>query len=54
MNNVVLVSGVSTVIQLYIYIYLFFFKFFSHLGYYRILGRVPCYHVVYPATVLGL
>ena len=32
----------SKVIQLYIYIYLFFFKFFSHLGYYRILSRVPC------------
>ena len=30
----------SKVIQLYIYMYLFFFKFFSHLGYYRILGRV--------------
>ena len=26
----------SKVIQFYIYIYLFFFKFFSHLGYYRI------------------
>ena len=24
-----------------VYIYLFFFKFFSHLGYYRILSRVP-------------
>ena len=23
---------------MYIYIYLFFFKFFSHLGYYRIMG----------------
>ena len=32
----------SKVIQLYIYMYLFFFKFFSHLGYYRILSRVPC------------
>ena len=31
----------SKVIQLYIHMYLFFFKFFSHLGYYRILGRVP-------------
>ena len=30
------------VIQLYIYIYLFFFKFFSHLGYDRILNRVLC------------
>ena len=29
-------------IQSYIYMYLFFFKFFSHLGYYRILTRVPC------------
>ena len=33
-------SVYSKVIQLYIY--LFFFKFFSHLGYYRILSRVPC------------
>ena len=32
----------SKVVQLYIYMYLFFFKFFSHLGYYRILTRVPC------------
>ena len=31
----------SKVIQLYIYMYLFFFKLFSHLGYYRILSRVP-------------
>ena len=30
----------SKVIPLYIYMYLFFFKFFSHLGYYRILNRV--------------
>ena len=30
-------------IQLYIYMYLFFFsKFFSLLGYYRILSRVSC------------
>ena len=29
-------------VQLYIYMYLFFFKFFSHLGYYRIPSRVPC------------
>ena len=28
-------------IQLYIYMFLFFFQFFSHLGYYRILSRVP-------------
>ena len=30
----------SKVTHFYIYIYLFFFKFFSHLGYYRILSRV--------------
>ena len=30
------------VIQLYIYIYSFFFRFFSHIGYHRILSRVPC------------
>ena len=29
-------------IQFYIYIYPFFFRFFSHIGYYRILSRVPC------------
>ena len=28
----------SKVIQLYVYIYLFFFRFFSHIGYYRILS----------------
>ena len=28
------------VIQLHIYVYLFFFRFFSHIGYYRILSRV--------------
>ena len=28
-----------------IYMYLFHFKFFSHLGYYRVFSRVPCgYH----------
>ena len=32
----------SKVIQLYIYMYLFFFKFFSQLGCYRIVSRVPC------------
>ena len=32
----------SKVVRFYIYMYLFFFKFFSHLGYYRILSRVPC------------
>ena len=32
----------SKVIQLYIYMCIFFFRFFSHLGDYRILNRVPC------------
>ena len=32
----------SIVIQLYIYIYSFFYRFFSRIGYYRILSRVPC------------
>ena len=43
MNNVSIVSGVQQSDSvLYIYMYLFFFKFFSHLGYYRILSSVPC------------
>ena len=33
-NNVVLVSMYSKVIQLYIYSHLFFLKFFSHIGHY--------------------
>ena len=34
----------SKVIQLYIceYIYRFFFRFFSFIGYYKILNTVPC------------
>ena len=32
----------NKVIQLHIYMHLFFFKFFSLLGNYRILSRVPC------------
>ena len=32
----------SKVNQLYIYIYPLFFRFFSHLGHYRVLSRVPC------------
>ena len=31
----------SKVNQLYIYIYPFFFRFFSHIGYYRILTKFP-------------
>ena len=37
--NVVPVSGVQHV---YIYIHKFFFRFFSLIGYYNILNRVPC------------
>ena len=40
--NDVVFQVYSKVIQLYIYMYLLFFKFFSHLGCYIILSRVPC------------
>ena len=41
--NAVLVSGVQQSDSvLYIYIDPRFFRFFSHLGYYRILSRVLC------------
>ena len=30
----------SKVIQLYVYMYLFFFRFFSHIGYYRVLSAL--------------
>ena len=32
----------SKMVQLYIHIYPLFFRFFSHIGYYRMLSRVPC------------
>ena len=32
----------TVMIQLYIYTHPFFFRFFSHVDYHRILGRVPC------------
>ena len=32
----------SKVVQLYMYIYLFFSRFFSNVGYYRILSRITC------------
>ena len=32
----------STVIQLYIHIYLLFYRFFSLVGYYKMLSIVPC------------
>ena len=43
--NVVLISGIQqsdSVIHTYIYIYIFFFRFFSIIGYYKILSIVPC------------
>ena len=41
--NYVLISGVSKVIRLYIHKdHFFFVRFFSHIGYYRGLSRVPC------------
>ena len=40
--KVVLASGIPQSDSLiHIYIHLFFFKFFSYLGYYRILIRIP-------------
>ena len=42
------------VIQLYIYMDLFFLKFFSHLGYYRVLSRFPCAIQVGPYWLLVL
>ena len=32
----------NNVIQLHIYIYLLFFRFYSHIGHYRVLNRIPC------------
>ena len=32
----------SKVNQLHIYIYSVFFRFFSHVGHYRVLSRAPC------------
>ena len=36
------ISFRSKVTQLYIYIYPLFFRFFSHIGHYRVLSIVPC------------
>ena len=41
MNNVLTVSGVQQTDTVYMYTHLFFFKFFSHLGCYITLSRVP-------------
>ena len=43
----------SKVIQLYIYMYLFFFKFFSHLGYCRILAELSVKSLLKPAYAVG-
>ena len=40
--NVVFVSNYSKVNQLYIHIYPRFFRFFSHIGHYRVLSLVHC------------
>ena len=40
MYNVMLVSGVQQMNQLYIYP--LFFRFFSHMDHYRALSRAPC------------
>ena len=39
--NIVLVAAVQQSDQLYVYTYLFFFRLLFHVGYYRILSRVP-------------
>ena len=43
-NNVVIVSGAqqSDSVILNIYIYIYMFRFFSLVGYYKILTIVPC------------
>ena len=40
--NVVLVSAVQQSESAKLYIYPRFFRFFSHIGHYRVLSRVPC------------
>ena len=38
-----------------LYMYLFFSKFFSHLGYYTVLNRVPCdIHQVFWLSILNI
>ena len=48
-HNVLLVSGVDKVSQLYIYP--LFFRFYSHVGHYRVLNRVP-YAIQFPGGVV--
>ena len=43
--NVVFVSGIQqsgSCVYIYIYIFFHFFRFFSHVGYNKILSRIPC------------
>ena len=40
--SAVLVSVYSKMNQIYIYIYPLYFRFFSQIGYYRVLSGVPC------------
>ena len=42
----------SKVNQLYVYIYPLFFRFFSHIGHYRVLSRVPCAILLYSRSLL--
>ena len=42
-EKTVLAQVYSKVIQLYRYMHLLLFKFFSHLGSYRILSRILCF-----------
>ena len=41
----VLLSVHSKVIQLYVYMQAFFFRFFSHIGYYKLLSRLTIYFI---------
>ena len=41
----------SILIQLYVYMYLFFLGFFSHIGYCRMMSRVPCAYTVGPCCL---
>ena len=50
-----LVSGIQqsdSVIYTYIYIYISFFRFFSIIGHYRVLSRVPCSTALYSRFLL--
>ena len=44
----------SKMLQLYLYMYPFFFRFFTHIGYYRILNQGPCANKVGPCWLFIL